>query len=190
MEDTKNSAVMSRSWVKVSRSWEDWVNGLLRTRTVSNEEVINTVLRNGKTFCLYVNTSNYECPVMIGELWSDGKMVARNRTATTLLTDWDFETAGDDDSQVVFSVGILLAREDRKHRVKLTFTDEKEVCYATITAPDTLSKSFIISALKNRAQVVDGGEERMSESESLLRRTCLAYGWTYQLTCPEIVLNF
>ena len=55
METLMDTAVLSRSWVRVSRSWESWVNGLLRTQTVADEEVLCAALRNGRTYKLYVN---------------------------------------------------------------------------------------------------------------------------------------
>lgn len=39
METLMDTAVLSRSWVRVSRSWESWVNGLLRTQTVADDFV-------------------------------------------------------------------------------------------------------------------------------------------------------
>lgn len=91
METLMDTAVLSRSWVRVSRSWESWVNGLLRTQTVADEEVLCATLRNGRAFKLYVNTS-CSSPIMKGELLVDGKVISRLvRTAASLLTEWVFE---------------------------------------------------------------------------------------------------
>ena len=176
METLMDTAVLSRSWVRVSRSWESWVNGLLRTQTVADEEVLCATLRNGRAFKLYVNTS-CSSPIMKGELLVDGKVISRLvRTAASLLTEWVFE------AEDIFTVEISLASGDLDHRVKLL--SETDQCFATLTAPDTFSRNFIVSVLKNAVkQMKDDG---ISSPECLLRRVCLEYGWTYQVTCPEI----
>lgn len=179
METLMDTAVLSRSWVRVSRSWESWVNGLLRTQTVADEEVLCATLRNGRAFKLYVNTS-CSSPIMKGELLVDGKVISRLvRTAASLLTEWVFE------AEDIFTVEISLASGDLDHRVKLL--SETDQCFATLTAPDTFSRNFIVSVLKNAVkQMKDDG---INSPKSLLRRVCLEYGWTYQVTCPEITLK-
>ncbi len=179
METLMDTAVLSRSWVRVSRSWESWVNGLLRTQTVADEEVLCATLGNGRAFKLYVNTS-CSSPIMKGELLVDGKVISRLvRTAASLLTEWVFE------AEDIFTVEISLASGDLDHRVKLL--SETDQCFATLTAPDTFSRNFIVSVLKNAVkQMKDDG---ISSPECLLRRVCLEYGWTYQVTCPEITLK-
>ena len=169
METLMDTAVLSRSWVRVSRSWESWVNGLLRTQTVADEEVLCATLRNGRAFKLYVNTS-CSSPIMKGELLVDGKVISRLvRTAASLLTEWVFE------AEDIFTVEISLASGDLDHRVKLL--SETDQCFATLTAPDTFSRNFIVSVLKNAVkQMKDDG---ISSPECLLRRVCLEYGWTY-----------
>ena len=113
METLMDTSVLSRSWVRVSRSWESWVNGLLRTQTVADEEVLCATLRNGRAFKLYVNTS-CSSPIMKGELLVDGKVISRLvRTAASLLTEWVFE------AEDIFTVEISLASGDLDHRVKL-----------------------------------------------------------------------
>ena len=180
----------SRSWIKVSRSWEEWVNGLLRARTVENEEVLNTALRNGKIFKLYVNTTTCRYPVMKGEIWEDEKLIGEAmRTAASLLTEWDIHSIETDD---VFPVEILIASGDLDHRIKLSFQGEFNSCFVTLTAPDSFSKSFIEADLKNTDQDLREGNlyrDNTSKAEILLRKVCLVYGWTYKMTCPEIVLK-
>ena len=85
----------------------------------------------------------------------------------------------------IFTVEISLASGDLDHRVKLL--SETDQCFATLTAPDTFSRNFIVSVLKNAVkQMKDDG---INSPKCLLRRVCLEYGWTYQVTCPEITLK-
>ena len=79
--------------MRVSRSWESWVNGLLRTQTVADEEVLCAALRNGRAFKLYVNTS-CSSPVMKGELLVDGKVISR--LVRTYWRDWSSDVCSSD----------------------------------------------------------------------------------------------
>ena len=158
METLMDTAVLSRSWVRVSRSWESWVNGLLRTQTVADEEVLCAALRNGRSFKLYANTS-CSSPVMKGELLVDGKVISRLvRTAASLLTEWVFE------AEEIFTVEISLASGDLDHRVKLL--SETDQCFATLTAPDTFSRNFIVSVLKNAVKQMKDAEMPAAEGMS------------------------
>lgn len=149
------------------------------TRWVKDQ---NVVYIDGGKLSIEKSSDNTSCssPIMKGELLVDGKVISRLvRTAASLLTEWVFE------AEDIFTVEISLASGDLDHRVKLL--SETDQCFATLTAPDTFSRNFIVSVLKNAVkQMKDDG---ISSPECLLRRVCLEYGWTYQVTCPEITLK-
>ena len=170
-----------RKWIKVSKSWVNWVNGLLRTKTVEDEEIFAITLKKGRVFKLYVNTLDSN-PVMKGELWDGGKLIGKSiRTAASLLTEWDFEF---EEEQDVFSIDILVATVDVEHKIKFSKKGQ-EPCFAILVTPGEISKSFIKAVLKKVLQDAKG-DSLIKDTENLLGKICQAYGWTYLISEPEL----
>ena len=170
-----------RKWIKVSKSWVNWVNGLLRTKTVENEEILAISLKKGRVFKLYVNTLD-SSPVMKGELWDGGKIIGKSiRTAASLLTEWDFES---EEEQDVFSIDILVSTVNVEHKIKFSQKGQ-EPCFSILITPGGISKSFIKAVLKKVIQETKD-DSLIKNAENILGKMCQAYGWTYLISEPEI----